>query len=178
MARAVFLDRDGVLNLSEVRDGRPYAPTRLEDFVVAPGAPEAVAALHAAGLKTIVVTNQKDVGAGVTALSTVEAMHDLLRAAMPLDGIKVCTCVDECPCYKPNIGMFEEASAEFGLDLSASYMVGDRWRDVSAGIRAGCTTVFIDLGYSESLRDQPHHQVSRIGEACDLILQLERRRRE
>src|SRR3546814_3215446 len=92
---AVFLDRDGVLNHPEVRDGRPYAPMRLEDFVLYPEAPDAVARLKAAGYLAIVVTNQKDVGAGKTAAAVVERMHERLRAEMEIDAIYLCTCVDE-----------------------------------------------------------------------------------
>jgi D-glycero-D-manno-heptose 1,7-bisphosphate phosphatase len=159
-----------VLNQSEVRGGRPYAPRALEDFRILPGAAEAVARLKAAGFRTIVVTNQKDVGAGLVAADVVEAMHEKLRAAMPLDAIHVCTCTDECPCYKPNPGMLLEAAEAFGIDLARSYMVGDRWRDIGAGARAGCRTIFIDRGYDEALRDVPDHRAADIAEAAALIL--------
>lgn len=169
--RAVFLDRDGVLNQSEVRGGRPFAPRELEDFRLLPGATEAVVRLKEAGFRTIVVTNQKDVGEGLVAMEIVEAMHERLRAAMPLDAIYVCTCIDECACYKPNPGMLLEAAKEFGIDLAASYMVGDRWRDIGAGVRAGCRTIFIDRGYDEALRDAPDHRARDLGEAATLILE-------
>lgn len=175
MNRAIFFDRDGVLNVSEVRGGRPYAPKRLEDFVLAPGAVEVVSELKQAGFLTIVVTNQKDVGAGITDMSVVDAMHDRLRSAMPLDAIEVCTCVDECPCYKPNIGMLTKAAEEFSIDLTRSYMIGDRWRDVGAGKKAGCTTLFIDWGYDETLQDTPDHIVYSLQQAGSLIKELETR---
>ena len=168
--RAVFLDRDGVLNRSDVRGGRPYAPTTLDGFFVVPEAPEAVARLRAAGFLAIVVTNQKDVGSGKTPRDVMEAMHARLREAITLDAIKVCTCVDECPCYKPNTGMLDEAVEAFGIDLSASYMVGDRWRDIDCGARAGCRTIFIDHGYTEKLNAKPDFVAADIAEAADLIL--------
>lgn len=168
--RAVFLDRDGVLNESEVRGGRPYAPTRLADFRLLPGVPEAVASLRAAGYRAIVVTNQKDVGAGITERAIVDAMHARLEAAVALDAIYVCTCTDECACYKPNPGMLLEAAERFDLDLSACIMIGDRWRDVEAGHNAGTRTVFIDRGYDESLRRPADHTVADLPAAARLIL--------
>lgn len=168
--RAVFLDRDGVLNRSNVRGGRPYAPTELADFEILPGAPDAVARLRGAGYLAIVVTNQKDVGQGIVSVGVIDAMHDRLRAAVALDDMFVCTCVDECPCYKPNPGMLLEAAEKWGIDLAASYMVGDRWRDVGAGRNAGCFTILVDRGYAELLRDEPDRTVASLDEAADLIL--------
>lgn len=167
--RAVFLDRDGVLNRADVRDGRPFAPRQLAGFDILPEAPAAIALLHDLGFRTIVVTNQRDVGKGLVDITVMEAMHAQLAAAMPLDAIKVCTCVDDCPHYKPNPGMLLEAADEFGIDLGASFMVGDRWRDIDAGRRAGCTTIFIDRGYNEPLRDAPDHTVHDVGEAAAVI---------
>jgi D-glycero-D-manno-heptose 1,7-bisphosphate phosphatase len=170
LRRAVFLDRDGVLNRSNVRGGRPYAPTVISDFTILPEAPEAVSRLRAAGFLAIVVTNQKDVGRGIVSQNVMAAMHDELRTRIPVDGIEVCTCIDDCPCYKPNPGMLFDAAAEWKIDLSVSYMVGDRWRDVGAGVNAGCFTIFLDRGYEEPLRDKPDRTVADVSEAADLIL--------
>lgn len=169
-SRAAFLDRDGVLNRAIVRDGRPYAPRTLQDFAILPEAPEAVARLKRAGYLTIIVTNQKDVGAGLVAMEVVESMHRVLRAAMPIDDIRVCTCVDECPCYKPNPGMLVDAAKDWNVDLSTSVMIGDRWRDVGAGRNAGCRTILIDRGYSEALRFAPDLTVANIADAVERLL--------
>lgn len=168
--RAVFLDRDGVLNESEVRNGRPYAPTAVENFHVLPEAPAAVVALREAGYLAIVVTNQKDIGEGRTPWSVYQEMTDLLRAAIPLDDILVCTRVDECDCYKPNPGMLLEGAARHQVDLSNSVMVGDRWRDIGAGHAAGCRTVFVDRNYDEPLRHTPDAIVKDVAEAAQWIL--------
>jgi D-glycero-D-manno-heptose 1,7-bisphosphate phosphatase len=168
--RAAFLDRDGVLTRSHVRGGRPFAPRRLEDFDLLPGAAAAVSALRDAGFLTIVVTNQKDVGAGLLQEDTLDEMHRILRQSMELDAIYVCTCVDECPCYKPNPGMLLEAAQAFEIDLANSYMIGDRWRDISAGRRAGVRTVFIDLGYSEALPDPPNLRATDLPDAVEAVL--------
>jgi D-glycero-D-manno-heptose 1,7-bisphosphate phosphatase len=170
MARAAFLDRDGVLNQAIVRDGRPYAPRSLEDFVILPEAASAVRRLKDAGFLVIVATNQKDVGEGLLAQQTLDAMHVRLRDAMPLDDIRVCTCVDECPCYKPNPGMLLDAARDWNIDLSASVMIGDRWRDIGAGHNAGCRTIFVDRGYAEALRHTPDLVATDLADAVDKLL--------
>lgn len=173
LRKAVFLDRDGVLNRSNVRDGRPYAPTSLEDFEILAEAPGAVRRLHTAGFLNIVVTNQKDVGLGIVPEVVMDQMHDLLRAAMPLDDVVVCTSTTEGWCYKPNPGMLLEAGDRWGIDMPSSVMVGDRWRDIGAGQRAGCRTVFIDRGYRETVSFTPDWTVRDVAEATDLILSLD-----
>ncbi len=166
----MFLDRDGIMNEAIVRGGRPYAPRTLDDFVILPGAADGVARLRMAGFLTVVVTNQPDVGTGLLAPEVLEAMHRRLRETIALDDVRVCTCTDGCPCYKPNPGMLLEAAVELGVDLPRSFMVGDRWRDVGAGVRAGCATVFVDYGYDEVLRDPPDHVVGTFQQAVDCIL--------
>lgn len=168
--RAAFLDRDGVLNRAIVREGRPYAPTALEDFIILPEAAAAVGRLKAAGYLTIVATNQKDVGTGLITREMLNTMHARLLAVMPIDDIRVCTCIDECPCYKPNPGMLLDAAHEWNIDLSASVMIGDRWRDVGAGRNAGCLTIFIDRGYSEPLPVSPDLTAVDLADAVDRLL--------
>ena len=134
LRRAVFLDRDGVLNRAIVRDGRPFPPESPEAFEILPGAAEAVRRLHDAGFLLIVATNQPDVARGTQRREVVEAMNARLLDAMPIDEIRVCyEDGDDCPRRKPNPGLLLEAAQAHGIDLPESYMVGDRWRDVEAG---------------------------------------------
>lgn len=171
--RAVFLDRDGVLNRALVRDGKPYPPARLEELEVLPEVPGALARLRAAGLLLVVVTNQPDVARGEQRREVVLAMHARLAAELPLDAIEACfEDGDDAPRRKPNPGMLTDAAARLGIDLRRSFLVGDRWRDVEAGRRAGCTTLFVDRGYSEPLRSAPDLTVADLGEAADRILNL------
>ena len=172
MKRAVFLDRDGVLNRSMVRNGRPYAPTSLEEFELLPGVIEAVRRLRTAGFLLIVVTNQPDVATGTVSAAVLDAIHEKLRAMLDLDAIKVCCHVDAdgCLCRKPRPGMLLDAAREWSIDLSQSFMVGDRWRDVSAGKAARCTTIFVDYGYAERLVDAPDFVVTSLAEAVKIIL--------
>ena len=117
--RAVFFDRDGVLNRAEVRNGKPYAPRDIESFQILPDAYLSTTALHTAGLVLIVVTNQPDVGNGLVSQSTVDAMHDLLLKSLPIDVIKVCfhRQGDNCLCRKPQPGMLLEASKQCNIEL-------------------------------------------------------------
>lgn len=173
MRRAVFLDRDGVINRAVVRNGKPYPPPTLAELDILPGVPEALRRLSDAGFLLIVVTNQPDVGRGTQRLDVVEAMHRRLRAGLPIDDIKVCYEEDgpDCECHKPKPGMLLEAARERDIDLSRSYMVGDRWRDVGCGLAAGCFTIFVDRGYTESLTVTPHATCGDLSEAAAIILQ-------
>lgn len=148
--QAVFLDRDGTINWNEVRDGKPFAPTRLEDFRWLPGAPEAIARFKAAGHLVIVVTNQPDLTTGKNSPAVIEAMHRRLTDELGVDDIFTCPHTEDqgCDCRKPKPGLLLQAARKWNIDLTRSVMVGDRWRDVDAGKAAGCATVHIDHGYA------------------------------
>ncbi|MGH6824160.1 D-glycero-alpha-D-manno-heptose-1,7-bisphosphate 7-phosphatase [Methyloceanibacter sp.] len=173
VTRAVFLDRDGVINANVERDGKAVAPTRLEDFRFLPGVGEAIGALKKAGFTIIVITNQPDLATGRTSQATVDAMHDKIRAELQIDGIKMCAHLntDNCHCRKPKPGMLLDAAAEWGIDLSSSYLVGDRWRDMEAGRAAGCKTLFVDHGYEQEGSMQPDKIISSLIEAAAAILE-------
>jgi D-glycero-D-manno-heptose 1,7-bisphosphate phosphatase len=171
--RAVFLDRDGVLVVPLFRDGRSFAPTKVEEFVIYQEAPECVARLKRAGFRIVVVTNQPDVGAGRVEREIVEEMNARLSREVQVDAIKVCyhTSRDNCACRKPLPGMLLDAAKELDIDLSASIMVGDRASDIDAGARAGCRTAFINLNYTaEAQAVSPDIVVGSLGEATNWIL--------
>lgn len=172
VARAVFLDRDGTLNEAFVRDGKSYPPADVDEFRLLPGVGRAAEALKAAGYVLIVVTNQPDVGAGRQQRDVVEAMHVKLQTLLPVDEIRVCyhTDADGCRCRKPAPGMILSAAADRRIDLAASYMIGDRWRDVEAGRGAGCRTVWIRNQYDERQPAASDFVVDSLSEAADLIL--------
>jgi D-sedoheptulose 7-phosphate isomerase len=171
--RAVFLDRDGVINRAFVRDGKPFPPSTLQELEILPGVPEALHELKQHGYELLVVTNQPDVARGTQSQQTIEAMHQALRARLPLDDVLVCyhTDQDKCDCRKPMPGMLLEAARKHNIDLAASFMVGDRWRDIEAGYNAGCKTILIDYGYSERPPDRgPDLRVGSLREAADWII--------
>lgn len=172
MRPAIFLDRDGVLNRAPVRDGLPRAPGTLAELELLPGVPEALAALRQAGYVLIVATNQPDVARGLCEREAVDTIHAHLQATLPLDEIHACyhDDSDACHCRKPAPGMLLEPAGRLGLELAASWMIGDRWRDMEAGRRAGVRTVFVDHGYAEALLHPPDHCVPSLQAAATIIL--------
>jgi len=170
--KAVFLDRDGVVNRGVIREGKPYPPQSLDELELLPGVEGAVQALKESGYLIIIVTNQPDVRTGVQTLEVLELMHESLRRWLPIDDIKVCMHVeaDNCVCRKPKPGMLMEAARERDISLLDSYMIGDRWRDIEAGKAAGCATFFVDYGYNERRPGQPGVIVSSLAEASGIIL--------
>jgi D-glycero-D-manno-heptose 1,7-bisphosphate phosphatase len=172
LRRAVFLDRDGVINRALVRNDRPYPPGTLDELEVLPGVRDALGRLRAASFRLVVVTNQPDVARGAQGREVIDAMHARLAEELPIDEFRVCEHddADNCACRKPKPGMLEDAARDAGVTLSASFMVGDRWRDVEAGRRAGCQTIFIDRAYAERRPDRPDVIVRSLPEAVDWIL--------
>ncbi len=172
MRRAVFLDRDGVINRAIVRDGKPYPPTSLLELEILPGVHEALQKLHDANYLLVVVTNQPDVARGAAKREDVELMNAFLSSQLPIDDFKTCyhDSGDKCNCRKPLPGALIEAAQEHNIDLSKSFMVGDRWRDVEAGASAGCKTFFINYRYDEKKPDAPDFIVSSLLEAKKIIL--------
>jgi D-glycero-D-manno-heptose 1,7-bisphosphate phosphatase len=172
---AVFLDRDGTLNAPVVREGKPYPPATAEEFVLLDGVAAGCAALKNAGFVLVVATNQPDVGRGTQDQSAVEAMHaKLLREVPSIDRVEVCYAPGgeqpPHPDRKPEPGMLLRAARELDLDLKTSWMVGDRWRDIDCGYKAGVRTIFIDCGYDEKLRAAPDFTVRSFSEAVGIIL--------
>lgn len=172
MKRAVFLDRDGVINRAIIRNGKPFPPEDLTELEILSGVEDALTSLHRAGYLLIVVTNQPDVARGATTQAAVEKINLFLESLLPLDEIRTCyhDSEDLCGCRKPQPGSLLSAARAHGIDLAKSFMVGDRWRDIEAGQRAGCRTCFIDYGYDEK---QPNNEDFRVGsllEAAQIIL--------
>lgn len=175
--RAVFLDRDGVLNEAIVRDGKPYPPAGIHQLKLVPGAAPALQRLKRASFLLIVVTNQPDVARGTETRQGVESLHAAIAAALPLDAFYVCwhDDRDNCECRKPKPGLLLEAASKYAIDLGRSFLIGDRWRDIDAGSASGCRTVHIDRGYSErSPQSPPDCRAASLTEAVDWIIDASR----
>lgn len=170
--RAVFLDRDGVINAAVVCDGKPYPPATAEALEILPGVVLALQRLRDAGYLLVVVTNQPDVARGTQSQDVVDSIHARLKRQLPIGEFRVCPHddVDGCVCRKPKPGMLQAVAAERGIDLALSFMVGDRWRDIEAGRSAGCSTIFIDYAYAERRPEAPNAIVTSLPEAVDWIL--------
>ncbi len=151
LRRAVFLDRDGVINRAIVRDGKPFPPVAVAELEIPPEVAPALARLRERGFLLLVATNQPDVARGELDRATVDAINSELARALPLDDVLVCfhDDADRCECRKPLPGLLLRAAERYAIDLRASFLIGDRWRDIAAGQRAGVRTVFIDYHYDE-----------------------------
>jgi D-glycero-D-manno-heptose 1,7-bisphosphate phosphatase len=167
---AVFLDRDGVLTEPIVRGGVAYAPTRVEDFVLVSDAGVQVQRLRDAGFLCIVFTNQPERQKNLLSQADLDEMHRQMCAIVPLDDVYVCPHdgTTACRCRKPATGMIDDAAERWGIDVAASYVIGDRWRDVDAGRAAGCYSILIERSYSVDA--QADARVTTLGEAVDEVL--------
>jgi D-glycero-D-manno-heptose 1,7-bisphosphate phosphatase len=169
--QAAFLDRDGVINRPLVREGRPYPPHSVGDLELYPDAEESLHRLRAAGFAVVVVTNQPDVARGTMSREEVHAIHREMCRLVPVDAVYVCFHDDQerCQCRKPAPGLLLDAATDMEIDLAHSFMVGDRWRDVEAGRRAGCRTVHIDRHYLERLPEGADWVTLSLAAAVDRI---------
>ena len=173
LLRAVFLDRDGVINQALNCDGKPHSPRRVEDLKILEGVKEAISMLHENGLVTAVVTNQPDISRGHLSFELLSEFHRLISEKTGIQNFYVCHHDDNegCECRKPSIGLMKKAAWDLDLDISKSFMVGDRWKDIEAGQMAGCNCFFIDNNYSERRPNPPFHTVTSLLEAAQIIVE-------
>lgn len=177
--RAVFLDRDGVLNRPVVREGHPYPPVSVADFHLYDDVADGCARLKEAGFLLVVVTNQPDVGRGTQTRAQVDALHEKLLSALPmLDRVEICFHAgpehgQPCACRKPQPGLLLAAASALQIDLRRSYLIGDRWRDIDCARAAGCQAIFIERGYCEPLRQAPDAIVPEFADAVELIVRAD-----
>lgn len=185
---AVFLDRDGVL-IEDVN-----LLTRRDQVCVCRGAPEALKALHASGYQLFVVSNQTVVARGLATEQDVEELNSFIgellseKSGCKIEHFYYCPHHPEatlpqyrikCECRKPRPGMLLQAAREYNLDLSASFMVGDRISDIVTGHKAGCTTILVETGMHQAkpivsddmdLSVKPNFVCTDIYEASRIIL--------
>ncbi|MCE5308027.1 MAG: HAD family hydrolase [Acidobacteriales bacterium] len=170
--RAVFLDRDGVLNRTILRSGKRTSPRTLDEVEVMAGAERGCSSLRAAGYVLVMVTNQPEIARGIQRPESLGEINRWLSERLWIHSVKVCPHddQDECDCRKPKPGMILEAAEELRIDLRQSYLVGDRWRDVEAGRRAGCRTVLITGDGEETVEPTPDFTAASLAEASEWIL--------
>ena len=187
MTKAVFLDRDGVINQMVPGSDGPDSPRSVEEFRLLPGAAHAVRRLNELGLPVVLVSNQPGVAKGKYPAQNLDAMTERMKAALGeeravLHGIYYCMHHPDaivagyrkaCDCRKPKPGLLTRAAREMGLILAGSYMVGDQPRDMIAGKSVGCTTVFVDSGALPDKPGEADHVCRDLDAAARLIAQLE-----
>lgn len=176
MVKAVFLDRDGVLNDLIPRDnGQRTAPWHIDEFKIKPHARDAVQLIKSVGYKTIVVTNQPDVNDGYLSADHLNLMNKLIKNWIGVDEI-MCAYERNTPLYKPNNGMIEFFISKYKIDRDGSFLIGDRWKDIVAGQKSNLSTIYLGKEYStpeEYSSINPDYIVDDVLQACTLIMELD-----
>ncbi|MDB6122776.1 MAG: gmhB 1 [Pedosphaera sp.] len=172
MKTAIFLERDGILNLVRVERQHQAVPQVAEEFMVNPEVGPLLQKLKAAGFVLIATTNQPGLSLGDVSRRELDRMHDLLRRTLPLDDILVCPHdkSDMCSCRKPRPGLFKEASFKFHLDMERSFVISDKWQDAQAAREVGCTSLLLNSPWIGS----GHHDfvLNSLAEIVGKILKL------
>ncbi len=175
VVRAVFLDRDGVIN-----ENRECYIRTFDDFVYFASTPAAFQALAALGHPVVVVTNQSAIGRGLTTEETVRRIHaklalDAASWGAPIASIEYCPHTPDagCDCRKPAPGMFLRAAARHGIELTGSYLVGDSPTDIDAGARLGMVTLGIGPEFPAGAAVEPDHRVPDLLAAARRIAEIE-----
>ena len=158
--KAIFLDRDGVLNKPVIINGKPYPPVNLNELIIPNYLEESLNELRNIGFLLIMITNQPDVSRGKTKIDDVEAINDYLKEKLNLDDVFCCyhDDNDNCECRKPKPGMIFSAADKWKINLNKSFLVGDRWKDIESGKLAGLRTFLIDYNYKEKV-SEPDYRV-------------------
>ena len=164
MNSALFLDRDGVINYSIIREKRPYAPICHDELKIIPEIKGVIDFFKLKLFKILVITNQPDVARGKVTKDEVEKINTSILSQLSIDEIFTCyhDNQDQCECRKPKPGAFMTLSQKYNIDLSKSIMVGDRAKDIEAAKNANCPSVFIDYGYNEPLPVDQNYTVDSV----------------
>ena len=175
MKNAIFLERDGILNLTRIERQTQATPLTLGEFEVNPAAVALCQHLKESGFLLIATTNQPGLSTGTLSRRELDRMHAQLRLALPLDDIMVCPhdAADNCPCRKPLPGLFMEAAFKFHIDLERSFVISDKWQDARAARAVGCTSMLLQSPWVGS----GHHDfvLSSLSAIAGKILQLQTR---
>ena len=172
MNKAIFLDRDGVINRGFVREGKSYAPLKIEDFKLLPYVKESIEKLINNGFLIIVVTNQPDISDGLLSQEVLDLMHNKLKEKLAVTDIFFCphSKNENCECRKPKSGMIIAAAKKYKINFPKSFLVGDRASDIEAGRRVGCRLIFINRNYQEPKPISQEKTVNNLRTATNYIL--------
>lgn len=168
--RAIFLDRDGVINEVVFHDSvKPSSPWKFDEFRFIPKIEEPLEELKAMGFNLFIISNQPDISRGYIEMGTTERINQAIYEHLPIQEIMVCSHddKDDCPCRKPKPGMLLELSNKWDIDLKNSFLIGDNWKDIEAGKAAGCITFLLDRTYNRAV--EADHRVKDIDEMVGII---------
>jgi D-glycero-D-manno-heptose 1,7-bisphosphate phosphatase len=174
--RAIFFDRDGVLNFNIEQFGRDRAPRNISEFKLYDEVPQCLSKLKEAGFILFVVSNQPDISMGLLSSDFINYINDMLKNDDGIDEIKICPHIAEnhCICRKPKPGLLEELIQDFQINVEKSFIIGDRSIDMEAGSTVGLKTIYIKNRSLREINSQPKctFAVSNLSEAVDIICTL------
>lgn len=166
---AIFFDRDGVLIDAPLINKIPTSVQTIKDIKLCKNILE-ICNHYKNSYYLIMVTNQPDYSRGVNSKKNIIGINNFLKKKLNLDMIYVCySDNDKNIDRKPNPGMLLKAKKKYKINLKKSFMIGDRWRDIGAGNRAGCSTIFIDRNYSEKLIYKPNYSIRELKDIFSII---------
>lgn len=173
--KAIFIDRDGVMNKVIMRNGKPSSPWKLEEFEIFPDVKECLETFREMGFLNIVFTSQPDISRGNLKIEDLEKMHKIILETLPVDDIKFCPHDDKdnCQCRKPKPGLLLETAKAWSIDLENSFVIGDSWKDIGAGEAAGCKTILLRRNYNKDLKENYNFEVENLKEAIKIIKKVE-----
>jgi D-glycero-D-manno-heptose 1,7-bisphosphate phosphatase len=170
MNKALFLDRDGILNKIVMRNGQVSSPWSIGEFEIIRKASELVNAAKKKNYLVIVVTNQPDVARGNMTMTDLEAMNRLVRESFSIDDLGMCTSADDSDFRrKPNPGMILEMAQKWGIALGDSFFLGDGEKDITAGRRAGVKTILLQNPDNQSIHGTADYNCSSYAEVSRLL---------
>ena len=175
--KAIFWDRDGIINKVIIRNGEPSSPWRSEEFEILSDVKECLEASKKMGFLNIVFTSQPDVSRGNLKIEELEKIHKNILDTLPVDEIKVCPHDDKdnCSCRKPKPGLIFEAAEKWSIDLDKSYVIGDSWKDIKAGKAVGCKTFLLRREYNKDYQEDYDFEVNNLREMVEIVKKLDKK---
>ena len=174
--QAIFLERDGILNLPEIHEQHQITPATVTRLKINHSAQPVLKKLKAPGFLLIATTNQPGLTNGTVSRLELDRMHDLLQHCFQLDDIMVCPHEegDDCPCRKPKPGLLTEASFKWRINLEQSFVISDKWQDARAAREVGSFSMIVKSPWAGS----GHHDfvVPDLASVVDKILSLQVKR--
>jgi len=172
--KAIFLDRDGVLNKAPIINGIPQSPKEIDDVKIISKTYSALKKLKLMGFCLVIITNQPDFRRGTTSKTKLQTLNNHIGKLTKIQNIYTCfhDDLDNCLCRKPKPGLILMAANDLNIKLSESYLIGDRWKDIEAAQNAGVQGFFIDYKYKERQPELPYIAVDSLYHAATYIENL------
>ena len=151
MSKAVFIDRDGVISSPFIRNGKSISPRKFKEFKLLPKVKKGILELKKKNFLTIVITNQPDISKEKLDIQEVNKMNNFLINTLGLDDLYMCPHqdTDNCKCRKPKTEMLKKSIIKYNIDISKSYVIGDRKTDILMANKIKCKSIFINRKYLE-----------------------------